>query len=319
MTEREQQACYTRAMCVLDDENATETQIAEAVDTLAKLAQEGYCDAAVTLGERYELGEECEQDFEQAVRWYTVAADLGDSGVYNKLGQLHRLLGNGGEATRWLTEAVEADPECGEAMYGLGLLSRDAIGVPQSDAEALGWFLRGSRESDADALYALSQFLREGRGTAANPADADTLQHCAAFAGSPEAVFAEAMKAFAVGEAERALRQLKQAAILGEHADAQYKLAQIYHEGQYGEKDLKRAIDLYLRAADQQHEAAAEVLRQLAADDLLTDCGMQPLEDLLEDADLAPESDGSVDAAFIDLCDAVARIMRRLSDEAGLD
>lgn len=92
-------------------------------------------EAQYQRGEDFSCGQEVEQSYEDAVRWFRLAA-----GGYG---------GAGGYAP---------------AQYGLGLCFRDGRGVGQSGKEAVRWFRLAAEQGHAGAQFNLGDCYRNGKG-----------------------------------------------------------------------------------------------------------------------------------------------------------
>jgi TPR repeat protein len=82
------------------------------------------------LGWMYFAGQGVQQDYDTAVKWYTLAAEQGDA----------------------------------TAQYNLGLMYRKGKGVPQDYKTAVKWFTLSAKQGDADAQYNLGVMYENGRG-----------------------------------------------------------------------------------------------------------------------------------------------------------
>jgi TPR repeat protein len=82
------------------------------------------------LGWMYFAGQGVPQDYDTAVKWYTLAAEHGDA----------------------------------TAQYNLGLMYRKGKGVPQDYKTAVKWFTLSAKQGDADAQYNLGVMYENGRG-----------------------------------------------------------------------------------------------------------------------------------------------------------
>ncbi len=120
-------------------------------------AQSGSPQAMAKLANAYETGEGAPQDFQQAIEWFSKAADAGDSFAMYRLGRIYAA-GSGvpkdyREAARWYEKAV-ADGNA-DAMYSLGRAYETGSGVREDVQQAVRWYdaaeLRGNKEAKAAA------------------------------------------------------------------------------------------------------------------------------------------------------------------------
>jgi TPR repeat protein len=101
----------------------------------------------------YRDGEGITQDYSEAVKWYSKAAEQGFAEAQYGLGWMHRE-GRGVpqdyiEAAKWYLKAAEQGLD--EAQFNLGRMYYNREGVPQDLAEALKWFRKAAEQGNADA------------------------------------------------------------------------------------------------------------------------------------------------------------------------
>lgn len=116
-----------------------------------------------------------------------------------------------------------------EAMFALGRLWRDGLGVTADSETAAAWFLKAAEKGHLLARYEVGMALRDGRGVKADP---DLAREWLESAGlrHPDAAYA----VFEMeGEPAEKSSWLHRAAELG-HAKAMNDLARAYSRGDYG-------------------------------------------------------------------------------------
>ena len=170
-----------------------------------------------------------------------------------------------------------------DAQYNLGQMYRLGEGVPQSDAEAVKWYLLAAGKGDVDAQYNLGQMYRQGIGVPPDDAKAAKWYRLAAKQGHAGAIAKlKAMngKQNHAGVAKRAeiaatgklpvssqgndmpqddaeaMKQVRLAAEQG-NAKAQRKLGMVYALGQGVHQDFQEAVK-WFRLAAEQGEADAQ-------------------------------------------------------------
>jgi TPR repeat protein len=105
-----------------------------------------------------QLGNEAE-----AMRWYQLAADLGNADAQVALGSIHELSrGNAGEAARWYAKAALQGHPTGEAY--LGHLYLKGRGVPEDYREAVRWLQKAAAQRQPNAEYNLGYMYEFGLG-----------------------------------------------------------------------------------------------------------------------------------------------------------
>lgn len=114
------------------------------------------------LGALYALGQSVPQDYEEASKWYELAAKQGIAGAQHSLGliQLHRE--NYQEAIKWFRLA--ADQAHSDAQFTLGGLYIEGKGVPQDSREAIKWYRLAADQGSADGQYNLGFIYARGQG-----------------------------------------------------------------------------------------------------------------------------------------------------------
>jgi TPR repeat protein len=106
------------------------------------LAQNGYDEAQVSLGDMYAAGIGAKQSVADAVSWYGRAAERGNATAQLKYGNAF-FTGTGVErnlttAFGWYQRAArQGDPE---AMYLLGIFHVGGVAGPRQPQEAYKWF-----------------------------------------------------------------------------------------------------------------------------------------------------------------------------------
>ena len=113
-------------------------------------AERGLAPAQYRLGQAYEKGRGTTLDYDQARRWYEIAADAGNTSAMHNLAVLHAMNGgNPEEAGRWFTEAASYGVK--DSQYNLGILHAQGSGVAEDLTESYKWFDAAAKAGDADA------------------------------------------------------------------------------------------------------------------------------------------------------------------------
>ena len=140
-----------------------ETNAAEALPLLQRLADEGVVAAQYRLAKAYELGEGAAPDLAQARRWTERAAAAGHPHAMHDLGVFYAQ-GDGGDADAaaaflWFRRA--AAQGVADSQYNLGVLYEQGRGVSKDTAEALFWFALAARQGDEAAAARANALARE--------------------------------------------------------------------------------------------------------------------------------------------------------------
>eukprot|EP00899_Mesostigma_viride_P007690 jgi/Mesvir1/16922/Mv15783-RA.1 len=204
--------------------------------------------AQVQMGRCLELGlTNKPADIRAALAWYTLAAEKGDWDGMVSLGLAYLRLaregtrGAGTEAKRgesmdegltWLRKAATLG--CVEAVYQLGIVAESGAdsGLPikRNAGKAIELYLEAARGGHTKAQLALGVRYLQGGGEAGGIAR----------------------------KVSDGLRWLKQAAMVGNDAEAQFQLGKLYSQGVPGEleRDPAIAVQWLRRSANQDHPPA---------------------------------------------------------------
>ncbi len=154
----------------------------EAIKYYTQAADRSYAPASFNLGMMHELGRGVAKNIGQAFRYYLKAAEQGFSPAQFNVGNMYA---NGAgvaqdyfEAVLWFRQA--ADRGVVEAQYNLGLAYEAGRGVAQDDEEAQRWYRLAADQGYQRAAYNLALMLEEGRGSPVDEAGAAALYRAAA-------------------------------------------------------------------------------------------------------------------------------------------
>ena len=192
----------------------------EAVKWFTKAAEQGLADAQYRLGCMYNKGEGVEQDSKKAFDWYTKAAEQGHALAQYNLGVMYRFSHAIGKdykkAFEWYTKAAEQGYE--KAQYMLADMYYKDLGVEQDYKKALYWYTEAAKQGDALSQYKLANMYCFAKGV-----DQDYKQ-----------AFYLYTKA-----AEQGLKE------------AQFNLSDMYYKGEGVDQDYKKAVYWLTKAAEQ--------------------------------------------------------------------
>ncbi len=114
------------------------------VEALKSRAEAGDAEAMIELGESYENGIACEQDVDEAFRWYRKAAELGNAKGQHKTGMAYAY-GIGADpdwtaATEWYRKAAEQGHA--QAEYAMGMIYCYGLAGESDTSPAIEWYER---------------------------------------------------------------------------------------------------------------------------------------------------------------------------------
>ena len=242
--------------------DGVEKSNAEALKWYRKAAEQGHAEAQCKAGLFYETGKGTTQDYAEAVKWYRLAvrqgkseaskrlpfaelvmnAQAGNADAQYKLAQAYE---NGNDVEKSLSRAFSwyrkaAEQGHAEAQYHLALAYEAGKSTTQDYAEAIAWYLKAAKSGHAEAQYRLALAYETGNGVEKSLSEANVWYRKAANQGNEEA------------SRRLPLVELKYNAQAG-NADAQYKLALAYENGDGMEKDPSEAVQWFRKAAEQGH------------------------------------------------------------------
>ena len=227
------------------------------IETLLKKAESGDPNSQLALAKKYFDGRKgIPQDYNEAVKWFTKAAQQGLADAQNNLGEMYDN-GQGtpqdyNEAVKWLTKAAQQGHA--KAQNNLGLMYYKGQGVSQDYNQTVKWFTKAAQQGHAKAQYNLGLMHAKGRGVPQNYDEMVKWFTKAAIQGIPEAQFNLGVIYFnglSVTEDYReAANWFTKAAAQG-MAEAQFNIGLMYYEGQGVPQDYKVAAKWYTKAAAQ--------------------------------------------------------------------
>ena len=260
----------------------------KAIPLLLMEARRGNGYASYDLGRMYLLGQGCEEDAEEAQRWFRDALEAFQTAetYAEKKGYLRYRIGkchayghgteqNYEESARWFRQAVDENNPF--AAYSLGGQYLRGQGVEQSDTEAYSLFcMAGTHEKqpNAYAQYQLGKMQRDGTGTEVN-LEESRLWYAKAYAGflAMEESMADDKLYYRLGsmnmtgtgtevDLEKARYYFEKAAELG-NADALYGLGKLYLKPEFFDFDPAKAVEYLERSAAKDNAFAKYQLGKL--------------------------------------------------------
>ncbi|OUT76427.1 MAG: hypothetical protein CBB82_08570 [Betaproteobacteria bacterium TMED22] len=138
----------------------------EAVKWWTEAANRGYPLAMNNLGLAYANGQGVDQDIKQAFDWWLKSAIGGNAWAMNSVGDCYET-GDGVAkdyvlAMTWYKTAADAGDPL--AHYNVGALYQTGQGVDRNLDTAHDWFMRGAELGDPYSMLSLGDFYRDGFG-----------------------------------------------------------------------------------------------------------------------------------------------------------
>ena len=131
-------------------------------------SRNGHAPAQLYLGMMYALGRGVPQDYAEAFKWFSLAAEQGNAQAQYALGSMY-YEGRGvpqvySEAFKWFSVAAEQGDAA--AQNSLASMYIDGKAVPQDYAEALKWVRMAAEQGHAAAQNSLGMMYFNGQGVA---------------------------------------------------------------------------------------------------------------------------------------------------------
>ena len=211
--------------------DGVEQDYAQAMYWFTQAAEQGDSNAQFQLGYMYDNGLGVEQDIKQAIHWYIKVAERGDANAQINLAICYTHDGeekDDRQAAAWCTKAAEQGNAVAE--YFMGYYYEEGIGVEKDYAQAVHWYTQAAEQGDADARFRLAHLYFSGNGVEE--------------------------------DAAQAVYWYAQAAEQG-MAAAQYSLAVCYEFGIGDKIDKSQAAYWYAKAAEQGYKEAQNRLEEL--------------------------------------------------------
>ena len=195
------------------------------VASLQKEAKKGDVHAQYNLGLMYYKGEDIEKNYEQAVHWWSEAAEQGHSSSQFKLGLMYRkgenIEKNYKKALQWFDEA--ATQGNASAQSNLGWMYYKGEGIKKNYKQAAHWWSKAAEQDHSKSQFNLGLMYYSGEGVLENYGQAADWWHRAAERGEVE---------------------------------AQSNLGNMYYIGEGIEQNLSMAYGLYLLAVQGENQKA---------------------------------------------------------------
>jgi TonB family protein len=132
---------------------------------MIKSAGTGYVLAELATAQMYRTGMGVLPDWNEAMKWYSLAAGQGNAVAENDLGSMYiGIPASAGvaDAAYWYRRAADAGYVVAEINLA-GMYMR-GIGVPYDPSQAIIWYCKAAAQESIDALLLLGQIYRYGRG-----------------------------------------------------------------------------------------------------------------------------------------------------------
>ena len=205
-------------------------------------------------GWRYFKGDGVTQSYDEAVKCFRMAAELGDARAQNTYGwMLYEGLGvkkDCGEAVKWYKKAVQQRNAMGQC--NLGWMFQNGFGVTKDLKEAERLYRLSAEQGCAKGQINLGWLFMKGYGVKKDYSEAVKWFKSAANEGNINAK----------NKLQQAMNDVYKSAQYG-NAEAQFDLGNIYYHGCGERQNDAEAIKWYIKAAEQGNIDAISRLKYL--------------------------------------------------------
>lgn len=234
---------------------------AETTRLLRSLAERDDAESQYNLGVAYSLGQGVAPDADEAIKWWTLAAEQGMADAKNNLGSHYAQRGDWANAAKFFQGAAEQGVP--DAEKNLGVLYTRGLGVPQNDQEGLRWLMKAAGHGSADAQTELGAMYAGGHGVAKDIEEGLRWWMKAAGQGYPKAETNLGTYAASRGDWLDAVSWFRKAAARG-YGPAQLSLGLCLIKAPPPIRSVDEAVFWLRKAAAQGSQDARTVLKQLA-------------------------------------------------------
>lgn len=182
--------CYHHGEVLQSDD--TEKNRAAAIKWFSLALSHGHESAANGLGLVYEHSSS--PDYEEAFRWYSKGAELGDAeAAYNACRLTAQGLGapsDYAQALELCSQAANGDSRQTSSwgQYGLGRIYEDGLGVPQDYSKAAVWYRKSAEQMNPASQLRLGDLYADGKGVKRDLIEAYMWIAIAGSLGNPDAM-----------------------------------------------------------------------------------------------------------------------------------
>lgn len=266
-------AQYHLAMCYIKSDgvekdlkwhygDGAKRDLQNALTWYQKAANQNVVEAQYQLGCCYKKGLGVETDIVKALEWFEKAAAMN-------YGEAQLVIGNcyaeGTGVPKSLLTAVEywekaAKQDSVEAMFILGeCYDMGWYGIEKNLFRAVELWEAAAAKRFAPAQYRMALCYKEGRGVERDLKQSMKLYEKAASGGYVNAQYELAVMFEKKRDFRKAAKWYEKAANAA-HGESMYRLAVFYDDGKGVKKDVKKAMELYKKAADLKNSAAQFML-----------------------------------------------------------
>ena len=273
-------AGYYMGIC-LGSGDGVEQNKEKAVYYIQKAADEGLVEAENTLAGIYFTGEGVEKDEAKAISILKKASDKKYPLATYNYANLTMEKSSSDSERKEAFKIMEhlAEQEEPDAQTAVGIWNLNGKGTSKNEEEAFRWLRRAVENGNKEALYKLAEMYEKGVGT-----KIDRIKALECYAKhaleDPDAIVTITMMS-KLSETEQKVRDQKVFEVASWHADKgnrkmQAVLAGFYQSGVVVEKNLKKAVELFKKSAEQGWGPAKKALEEINQDSVKQQSSTNP-------------------------------------------
>jgi TPR repeat protein len=254
-------ASLEQSNSVLSDTNS--------IQSIINNAERGDQNAQIVLFQKYLMGQDIQQDNQEALKWLTKAAEDNNGLAQVMLGEVCRNNKYCEEAIKWFTKASEHKNDSSTSATSQGMLGEMYYFgecVQKDYKEAFKWYIKSAEQGNPLAQQKIGLIYSFGDGVQQDYKEASRWYAKAAEQGYAKAQYSLGVQ-YDKGQGvpqdyKKALNWYTKAAEQG-YADAQIKVGVMYFYGRSVSQNYNEAIKWYKRAAFQGSALAQFILGEM--------------------------------------------------------
>ena len=128
-----------------------------------KKAESGNLESQLELAQYYRWDKKGNPNFEEALKWYSMAAEQGDSAAFNNLGCMY-FMGDGVEESpekAFKLFQISAQEGNDSSQYSVGAMLYEGVGTPANRSEAVKWLRLAAKQGHEEAVNMLNNIIKE--------------------------------------------------------------------------------------------------------------------------------------------------------------
>ena len=227
------------------------SSMAEIDKKVIDLATKGDAESALSIGKDYATGNGVEINFDEAVKWLSIAEKKGNTDAKTIIGMIYAQSGRVHEGLEKIKYSASKNNI--KAMIFLGQSYYTGQYVTKDKIQSFSWYKKAADLGDPDAQYNVGIMYGNGDGIPKNYKLSFDMLKSSAESGNINALMSIANRydagSYGVNrDIERAFNLYSIAADIG-YSEAQYNLGSMYEKGDGTKKNEDKSIEWYTKSA----------------------------------------------------------------------